>query len=161
MKANDAITGAIFLLIAILAFAYAGTFPTMPGVTFGPDLFPRLVAVMMGAGGAILIVKGILARRAGQPLFRLDHWARRPRSYVIFFAVVGGVLFYVFAAGWLGFLLTASLMLAALLLLTRGPRHVVSSLVIALLVTGAIHLLFADVLRVPLPFGIVEAWLAS
>ena len=32
MKANDAVTGGIFLVIAILAFFYAGTFTSLPGV---------------------------------------------------------------------------------------------------------------------------------
>lgn len=159
MKVNDAISGAIFLAIAILVFVHAGTFPTMPGVAFGPDLFPRLIAVMMGGGSAILIARSLVGAR--RPLLVLDDWARRPRSYVLFAAVVGSVLFYIALSEALGFILTACVMLTGLLLVTRGLARGLSSLAIAVLVTGGLHLLFADVLRVPLPFGVVEHWLVG
>lgn len=160
MKVNDAIPGAIFLAIAILAFVHAGTFATMPGVTFGPDLFPRLILSLMGLGGAILVVKGVrdLGRR---PFLLLDDWARAPRSYLIFFAVVGAALAYIVLAPELGFLLTAAVVLFALLLATRGARRAPSSGLVALVVTVGLYVLFVRVLRVPLPYGIVEAWLVG
>ncbi len=160
MKVNDAISGAIFLAIGIFAFVHAGTFRTMPGVPFGPGLFPRLVAVMMGLGGLILIFNGLRAVRY-QPWLRLEEWARQPRSYLMFFACVGVVLFYIVVAEELGFILTSSLVLIALLLITRGTSRAPSSVLIALTVTASLHLLFADTLRVPLPFGLVEGWLVG
>ena len=160
MKVNDAITGIIFLVIGILAFVHAGTFRTMPGVPFGPGLFPSLIAVMMGLGGIILIVNGLRTARY-HPWVRLEDWARRPRSYVIFFATIGCVLFYIVFSRELGFLLTSGLMLTALLLITRGLSRVPSNLVIALAVTATMYVLFAKVLRVPLPFGVIESWLVG
>ena len=159
MKFNDAIPGALFLALGILAFVHAGSFTRFPGVPYGPDLFPRIIAVMMSGGGLMLIVSGLWgAGRA--PWLALSDWARQPRSYGLFFAVVGSVLFYFFVSGTLGFLLTGVLMLTGLLVATRGPAKILSSAVLAAAVTGIIHIVFSEMLRVPLPFGVIERWLA-
>lgn len=158
MKFNDAIPGALFLAIAIFAFIHAGSFMTFPGVPYGPDLFPRIIAVMMGGGGLVLIFQGLRsANRA--PWLELAGWARTWRSYGIFFAVVAAVLFYVFLSGTLGFLLTGFLILTSLFLVTRGLSTILSSAALALGVVVLIHLVFAEALRVPLPFGVIERWL--
>jgi hypothetical protein len=158
MKFNDAIPGALFLAIGIFAFIHAGGFMRFPGVPYGPDLFPRIIAVMMGGGGLILIVKG-LSKAGRAPWLELADWARDWRSYGIFLAIVVAVLFYVFLSGTLGFLLTAFLMLTGLFLVTRGISALVSSIVLAALVAILIHFVFAQALRVPLPFGVIERWL--
>lgn len=158
MRFNDAIPGALFLAMGIFAFIHAGSFMSFPGVPYGPDLFPRIIAVMMGGGGVVLIIGGLRkAHRA--PWLELADWARDWRSYGVFLAVVGAVLFYVLLSGTLGFLLTGFLMLTSLLLVTRGISAVISNVVIAALVTILIHFIFAEALRVPLPFGVIERWL--
>lgn len=162
MKFNDAITGALFLVLAVLAFLYAGTFKAMPGVPYGPGLFPRLVAVMMGIGGVILIFSG-LRRAAGSDghWLHLAEWARSGRSYLVFFAIVGVMLFYILAAEKLGFLLTCFLMLTVLLTVTRGASRFVSTLVLSSVTTLGIHFLFSSGLRVPLPRGGLEMLLGT
>jgi hypothetical protein len=50
-------------------------------------------------------------------------------------------------------------MLTALLMITRGAGTIISSAAIAVVVTIVIHLVFAEMLRVPLPFGVIERWL--
>lgn len=158
MKFNDAIPGALFLAIGIFAFFHAGTFTRFPGVPYGPDLFPRMIAVMMGGGGLILMVKGPRsANRA--PWLELADWARQWRSYGLFFAVVAAMLFYIFFSAALGFLLTGFLMLTGLFLVTRGPAAILSSVALSFVVTAVIHLIFVEALRVPLPFGVIERWL--
>ncbi|MBA3448015.1 MAG: tripartite tricarboxylate transporter TctB family protein [Pseudaminobacter sp.] len=160
MKVNDAATGAIFLAIAIAVFFYAGTFPGTRGVAYGPDLFPRIVAAMMGLGGIMLIVGG-LRQTARQPLLSLAGWVYKPRTYAIFAGVIGSVLFYIFASPVLGFLLTGFTMLFGLLVVTRRPARPLSSVIIAAVVTAIIHILFVRALRVPLPYGIIESWLVG
>ena len=158
MKINDAITGAFFLAVAIFVFIYSGTFPAMRGVSFGPDLFPRIIAFMMGLGGTMLIV-GALLPAGRQPLIEIVDWARNPRTYFLLAAIVGSVLFYIYASTALGFLLTAFLLLGVLMTITRGIEKSVSSLIITVVATVAIYLIFARMLRVPLPFGIIESML--
>lgn len=155
MKANDAITGGIFLAVAIFAFLYAGTFTPLPGVKYGPDLFPRLVAVLMGLGGVILIA-GALRPAGRQPMLSHAEWARNPRSYLIIAAVLGSIIFYIFLSGMLGFILTGFIMLSGLLVATRGVSRTVSSLVISACVVIVLYMIFARLLRVPLPVGLIE-----
>ena len=155
MKANDAITGAIFLAIGIFAFVYAGTFTALPGIKYGPDLFPRLIATLMGLGGVILIV-GSVRSSGGIPLFTIAEWARRPRNHLILAAVVASIAFYIVASAWLGFLVSGFLMLGGLLAVTRGTSRLLSSAIIAAAVTIVIYLIFARLLRVPLPMGVIE-----
>lgn len=158
MKINDAVFGVFFVVLAICAFVYAGTFPAARGVSFGPDLFPRIIAVMMGVGGATLII-GALRPAGRQPLLELADWARKPRSYALLAAVAGSMVFYIFASDTLGFLLSTFIMMTGLLLVTRGRGNLVSSLVTAVIVSVTIYLIFVRMLRVPLPFGFIEALL--
>jgi putative tricarboxylic transport membrane protein len=94
-----------------------------------------------------------------QPWLQLAEWARKPRTYGLFGAVVGSMVFYIFASGRLGFLLSCFLMLAGLLLVTRGTSRAVSIVITSAVVSVAIYLIFVRMLRVPLPFGIVESLL--
>lgn len=158
MKVNDAISGLLFLALAVFAFVEAGSFPVMPGIPYGPDLFPRIVASVMGLGGVLLILSGardLLHER----WVDLAPWARDPRSWIVFCAVTGGMAFYILAAGSLGFMLVSFLLLTALMALTRGIARLPSSLAVAAATTGAVHAIFGTVLRVPLPRGPVEALL--
>lgn len=159
MKANDAVTGGIFLAVAILAFIHAGTFRALPGVPYGPDLFPRLIAVMMGLGG-IALIAGALRPAGRKPLLIISDWARKPRTYAIIGSVIGSILFYLLATPRLGFLLTGFLLLTGLLSVTRGGSKIVSNAIIGAVVTTVIYLIFARMLRVPLPWGVIESMLA-
>jgi putative tricarboxylic transport membrane protein len=160
MRINDAVFGVFFVVLAICVFVYAGTFPAAKGVSFGPDLFPRIIAVMMGAGGAMQII-GALRPAGRQPFLQLANWARKPRSYTLLAAVAGSMVFYILAADMLGFLLSTFIMMTGLLLVTRGRGSLVSSLVTAIIVSLTIYLIFVRMLRVPLPYGVIESLLVN
>lgn len=160
MKVNDSISGALVLALAVFVYLEAGTFRTMPGVPYGPGLFPRMIALVLALAGAFLIANG-LRERAAQGVIVLADWARNPRSYLLFATVVGGALAFALLAPRLGFIIAAFLMLSALLLVARGVRHAGSSLVVAVIAVAATHVMFAKLLRVPLPFGLLEALIAG
>jgi putative tricarboxylic transport membrane protein len=160
MKINDAISGGLALALALFVYLEAGTFRTMPGVPYGPGLFPKVIAVVTGLAGTILIAGSLLGETA-QVSAAHPGWARTPRSYLLFGTSVGGTVAFALLAGPLGFMVAAFLLLAALLLVTRGPRMAGSSLVVAAIVVATTHLLFSEILLVPLPFGFLEALLAG
>jgi putative tricarboxylic transport membrane protein len=156
MRFNDAIFGILLIVFAIAEIAYTRTFPSLHGQAYGPDLFPVLIGVGFLITGTILTVQGV-ARRSGA-LVEIGAWASERRNVVNFALVVLGLLFYIAASDWLGFLLTALIILVVLL--KSFGSGLVTSLAVAVLTTLGIQALFARVLLVPLPWGILQpvAW---
>lgn len=126
-------------------------FPPMPGQKYGPALFPGLIAAGFLACGAILAVQGA---RAGTPWLALGGWTRRARPLAAFVSVIVGLAMYVLAVDRLGFHITGFALLAGwMLVLGVRMRTVLAVSVIAPIV---IHLAFYKLLRIPLPWGVLE-----
>jgi putative tricarboxylic transport membrane protein len=125
----------------------------MPGQRFGPAWFPGLIASALGICGALLVVAGV---RQGSPWVALPPWSRRRAPLLGVGGVIAGLVFYILAADTLGFHLTGFLLLA---FWTRilGASWRVAALV-GVLATLAIHLSFYKVLRIPLPWGLLEQY---
>ncbi len=157
MRLNDAVFGVLLIVFAIAEIAYARTFPSLYGQDYGPALFPSLIGVGFLITGAILTIQGLM-QRAGAPLVQLGAWAADRRNVVNFALVLLALLFYIVASGWLGFIPT-SLIIMVVLLKSFGSG-LVTALVIATLTTLGMHALFARVLLVPLPWGLLQpvAW---
>jgi putative tricarboxylic transport membrane protein len=157
MRFNDAVFGVLLIVFAIAEIAYTRTFPALHGQAYGPDLFPILIGVGFLITGAVLTIRGV-AQRAGAPLVEVGEWAADRRNVVNFALVLLALLFYILASGWLGFIPT-SFIIMVVLLSSFGCRPV-TSLVVAALTTLAIQALFARVLLVPLPWGLLQpvAW---
>ena len=152
MKFNDAVFGAIFLVLGLAIVHHVRSFPTIPGQQIGPALFPGLVAAGLAGCGALLIWSG-LRDRASQPWFVADDWTRSKRHVAGFLAVIAAIVFYIAAADRLGFLVTGALILFALFLLF-GVRPTMAA-VVAIAATLAIWYVFYKLLRVPLPWGVL------
>ncbi len=157
MKVNDAISGALFVGLAGLIFVFTSHFRVMPGQDYGAAFFPRAIAVLMVLLGAALIVNGI-RERGVKPWAETLDWMRSPRHVANFALVLAAIVFYILISDSLGFAITAVVTLYALLLWLRGPRFWVSSAVISLVAMIAIQQFFGQFLRVPLPWGILEAY---
>jgi putative tricarboxylic transport membrane protein len=152
MRFNDAVIGLALILVGAWTIWYAQGFPAMPGQKYGPDLFPKLIAVGLIIGGVILVGAGIKARA---PLVRLGSWARSAHLTLNLVSVPLALVFYILFSDTLGFLLAATLVLAALITLYRHG-HVVTSVLIAIVATVVIQQAFSRLLLVPLPRGVIE-----
>lgn len=157
MKVNDAISGVVLILLAGLVYYLTRDFPAMPGQPYGPALFPRLIAVLMALTGAVLVLAGARRRREA-PAVVFGDWVRSPGHIANLFAVILAVIFYILASHRLGFLLTSFIILSALLLVLRGKRHIWSSTAISAVTTVVIQQFFGQLLRVPLPWGVLESY---
>jgi putative tricarboxylic transport membrane protein len=157
MRFNDSIFGVLLIAFAIAEIAYTRTFPSLYGQVYGPDLFPILIGVGFLITGAVLTVRGFMLR-AVAPLIELGTWAADRRSLINFALVLLALLFYIAASDWLGFILTAFIIM--LVLLKSFGSGMASAVVIAAVTTLCIHTLFARVLLVPLPWGLLQpvAW---
>ena len=125
----------------------------MPGQKFGPAWFPGLIAVGLAICGALLIVEGARER---SPWLAAPAWVRSPRARAGIAALLGGLAFYVLAADALGFHIVGVVLLTLWMRLLGASWRV--TLPVAILVTLAIHLSFYKLLRVPLPWGVLERW---
>ena len=152
MKINDAIIGAILLLLGLVVVVHVQAFPKIPGQQVGPALFPGLVAAALAMCGALLIHSGI-RDRAAHPWHETADWMRSGRHLIAFVAIVGGVAAYVLLANDVGFLIVAPILLW-LWFTVLGVRRL-WALLVAVAATFVIWYAFYKLLRVPLPWGVL------
>jgi putative tricarboxylic transport membrane protein len=157
MKLHDALIAALLIVFAVAIVWHVRDFPPMPGQTFGPALFPTLIAVALILSGVLLAVGSLRGGRR-QPVIELDAWVRSPRLLFDFFLALGAALFYILFSEALGYLIAAPLALLAFLIAT-GTRPF-AAVPVALLVPLLIHYIFYTLLKVPLPWGLLtdHAW---
>ena len=157
MKLNDAIFGLLLLALGATVLIMVQSFPKIPGQQVGPALFPGLIAIGICIGGLILLVRGLRQRlRDGKAAawFTADEWVRSPRHLLAFAVLIGSVIFYMLASQTLGFLVCSVLVLTVLFCTLQVP--VGRAVVIAIIVSLLIHFAFYKLLRVPLPWGILQ-----
>jgi putative tricarboxylic transport membrane protein len=152
MKINDAIFGAVLLLLGIAVVVHVQAFPKIPGQQVGPALFPGLVAAGLAVCGALLIVSGV-RRRVEEPWYETADWMRSGRHFVSFVAIVGGLVAYVLLADAVGFLIVAPILLW-IWFTVLGVRRL-TAVVVAIGATLVIWYAFYKLLRVPLPWGVL------
>jgi putative tricarboxylic transport membrane protein len=151
LKFHDALTGAALLVFGLLVLWHVQSFPPIPGQKYGAALFPGLICVGMALCGGMLVYRGV---RSGAGWIALEAWTRRARTLAGFFSVIAGLGLYVLLAGPLGFHLTGFLLLLAWTLIF-GARPAVA-VPVAIAGTILIHLAFYKILRIPLPWGVLE-----
>jgi putative tricarboxylic transport membrane protein len=165
VKLNDAVWGVLLLVFAGGLFMHVRGFPSIPGQQVGPSALPGALAVGLGVCGLLLLVRGLRARWAARqgggtatPWAQTPEWFGSAPQLTGFGVLVGVNLLYLFGAQTLGFILTGTVYLAALMWALRvKPAR---ALLIALMMTLLIHYCFYKLLRVPLPWGLLQpiAW---
>ena len=153
MKLSDPLAGLLLMLLGGGVALYARTFPGVPGHGVGPGAFPVLIGVGLAACGVGLL--GARKKEGSSPWFTPEDWIRRPRSVFNAGLVIASLVFYAVAVEAIGFLITAFVILTALFVAFGVRRRWIVP--ISLAVTFALHAAFYSVLRVPLPWGWLEA----
>ena len=162
MKLDDAVWGALLALLGGALLLHVRGFPAMPGQHVGPGMFPGLLGAGLLAGGLILVVRGVRERARAGPnagaWASAPAWTRSTRAVAGFAVLIAVNLLYLLAVDRLGFLLTAFIYLAALMWVLRVRLALV--LPVALVMALLIHYAFYKLLRVPLPWGVLQpiAW---
>jgi putative tricarboxylic transport membrane protein len=159
MRLSDRVTG-LFLVGLGTAAAYGGSLlPPVPGQPVGPNVFPIVIGVGLAICG-LMIAFGIghtfeeeeelVPYEDGQPAAV----APRGKFYGLRALLPPALLlFYVGVADRLGFILTAGLIV--FVTSTALGARLKLAVPLALLAPIGIHLIFAKVLRVPLPIGLI------
>jgi putative tricarboxylic transport membrane protein len=152
MKLNSTLSGLLVLIVGLAIAAQARSFPSIGGQSIGPAFFPTIIGAGFLLCGLALIVSG---RRSREPWIEAGEWTRRPRMVFNFLLVFADLVFYAFAVSGLGFLITAIVFLSVLMIAFKVPPARIVPL--ALAVTLVMHYAFYTLLRVPLPWGVLEA----
>jgi putative tricarboxylic transport membrane protein len=95
------------------------------------------------------------ARRTA-PWVAFPEWMQRSQSRAAVIGVLAGLLFYILAADTLGFHITA-IAIVALWVRVLGASWRVT-IAVGVLAPIVLHLAFYKLLRVPLPWGLLERW---
>ena len=159
MRLPDRVTG-LFLVGLGGCAAYGGwLLPPVPGQPVGPNVFPLVIGIGLAICG-LMIAFGIGHTFEEEeelvPFEDGQQAAAAPRGKLYGLRALlppALLLFYVGVADKIGFILTAGLIvLATSTALGARPKL---SVPLAILAPIGIHLIFAKVLRVPLPIGLI------
>ena len=152
MRLSDAALGLVLVGVAAAIAGTARSFPLVPGQAFGPSLFPLAIAGGFAACGVGLILRG--ARSARRRLWvEAGPVFGNARARLDMGLILGAIAVYLIAAPHLGFVPTAFAILLALV--RRFGASWRLAVTVALVGPIALHLLFAEWLRVPLPLGLL------
>jgi putative tricarboxylic transport membrane protein len=153
VKFNDAVFGALLLVLGLAVLVHVQSFPRIHGQNVGPALFPGAVAAALVVCALLLIASGVRARPQ-VAWFEGLPWLGSPRHIAAFTAVIGATIAYIVLAERIGFLVVAPVALLAMFI-AFGVRPV-AAVVVALVGTLVIWYAFYKLLRVPLPWGVLE-----
>lgn len=152
MRLGDTILGGLFAIVGVVLTLAGWSLPNLPNQSYGAATFPVVIGIGLAALGVVMAIKGIVA--GGGLSIALEDWGRVPLSWLRLFATIGLVVLYVLYSHDLGFVLAGTALLLALLVIFRAP--LLLSVVIAPLATLAVAWSFGNMLRVPLPRGILS-----
>ena len=111
----------------------------------------------MAGLGLLLVVRGL---RAGGPWAASFDWMASPRHIGNFAIVIAVLVAYILFSGTIGFPLAGFAGLLVLILWLRGPAHWLQAIVVSAVCVAGMMYFFGEVLRVPLPWGLLQgvAW---
>jgi putative tricarboxylic transport membrane protein len=153
VRFNDALLGAALALLGAVVLWHIQGFPPMPGQKYGPAWFPGLIAIGLIVCGVMLVAARMRAA-SPQALFALPEWTGRVRPVASVLSVLAGLVAYVLVVDALGFHLTAIVLLLVWSRLLGASWRI--AVPVAIVATLVIHLSFYKLLKVPLPWGLLE-----
>jgi putative tricarboxylic transport membrane protein len=161
MHVSDRISGAAVTFLGLLTIVGAIQFPPMPGQDVGPSAFPIVIGIGLGISGLLIALDighrfeeeaqaDLAAIESETMLAGAEGHARSAWRAWIPPALL---LVYVTVVGQVGFVPTAALLILVASLALGARLRL--ALPMALLAPFVVHLLFAKLLRVPLPVGLL------
>ena len=159
MRVNDAISGAVLVIFAVAEIAYTRTVPSLHGQSYGPDLFPALIGVGLAGCGVLLIIRGLLSRRDPSTAnsakwIDTSNISASKHARINALLIILFLFLYIFFSDLIGFIPLSFFTIA--FLLYRLGSSITASVIIAIVATAVIQLLFAKILLVPLPAGLLQ-----
>jgi putative tricarboxylic transport membrane protein len=155
MGKNDYIGGGIFSCLGILIWVLTYHYPVVIDAGKrhpGPALFPQILATLFILFGLMVILNGWRASRSKTPPPEEEVVGLKP-SYFNPVLVVILIFAFIFFAPKLGFIITGTAILVILMM--KLQVRPIKGLITSVVVTCFVYFMFATMLRVPLPRGIL------
>lgn len=156
MIVRNALLGLISSGVGAGIWWHVGSFPKMAGMAYGPDFFPRLLAIGFGLTGLTLVASdffgGPTDREGADAPFK--ETGAKLINLLRFFGILTALAVFAFLVPTLGFILGCALSVMLAGFVYRAS--VVQIVILAVMLPLGCKFLFADFLRVTLPRGIVE-----
>lgn len=154
MKFNDLVVGLFFCVLGVGLVSYAATLTPPRHLQYGPGFFPGLI------GGGLILVGGAMALLGMRTYRAVPLWVRPDWSYSLggwmrFTSILAAIAFYIVAVKVLGFIITTTIVMTFLLAVRQVPVR--RGLPVGLAASVVLTIIFASVLRVPLPWGPLES----
>jgi putative tricarboxylic transport membrane protein len=146
---KDLVFGVIFIALGIAVWLLAREFPAVPGMRYGADLFPTLIAIGMAGGGTLLSLGALRHLRTNGAAVRVAATIA-PSSFAVLLPCAL-VVAYIYFSETLG-AAPMMLLIMLVLLIQRGVR-VLPAIAVSVVATAVISYSFGHLLKVPLPVG--------
>lgn len=153
MRIGDGLTGVLLALLGLAVVFQLRTFPEQAGF-FGPSLFPAIVAAGLLICGGLLVLRAARAKESGAYGIELFGALKSRRAGLYVVLMAASIFAYAFLGEAVGFQIITFVTLFVFYVLLRPG--IVFPVVTALVLTVAFDLLFREILRVPLPGGLLE-----
>ncbi|MFH1757833.1 MAG: tripartite tricarboxylate transporter TctB family protein [Pseudomonadota bacterium] len=146
------IIAALVIIGGSLFFYFlAGRFPEVTGFQqMGDAFWPRLILLVLMGLSAILLIQTLLSRSQKKSEKKLP---AEPRSRLAMLQTMAGIILYVLAIPYLGFLLSTFCALMAFSYL-MGNRKMKNTIFFSLGMTAAIYVVFGFLIYTSLPRGV-------
>jgi Tripartite tricarboxylate transporter TctB family len=145
MLRSDHLAGAIFIVFGLIIFALSGDLPFGTISAPGAGMLPKLSAALMMTFAAVVMVGG----GSSQPLAEID-WS--DRGHAILVVLITGSAVYAYQD--LGFLITMSLLVFALLVIVERRNPLIAA-AYSIGLTLFAYWMFGKALKAPLERGLL------
>ena len=154
---RDTITGAVVLCFGIVLFCLSYTINEMTISGIGAESMPRLVAVVFGISGIIMMSAGIRPKASPAPEESSKKNDKAANGYLLVTLNILLFLIYLYALEDIGFLLTTPVYLFLQMMLLSGPGENRPGLfaLVSMLTSLGSYYLFLKAFQIILPAGIL------
>lgn len=152
MKISDRLFGPFFVFLGVALALYGRSLPPMHGQDYGAGLFPMTIGSLLCVGGGVLTFEGWL-KRSENPLFELAEWTGNRSDVINLIIVFTCILVFGLFIRQIGFAVLT--VMAGTILLMRFGRPWWQSIIAAVIAAAVFQYLFASLMRVPLPPGLL------
>lgn len=153
MRISDRLFGPIFILLGLFLALYGRSLPPMPGQAYGAGLFPMAIGSFLCLGGTVLAIGGWRRRRV-ETFVALPDWARDRSALINLAIAVTCILAFGLFIRQIGFAALVTVVWTVLLIRFGQPWW--RAIAAAAIAAALFQYLFANVMRVPLPPGLLH-----